>query len=107
MRFRAHLMLAGLALLLAGAPLTRLHAQQQKTHGKRIIGGEPTDIKQHPWQVALNIKIGKDTYLCSGSFVAPGWVLTAAHCFSKNTVPRDVKLKAGVTDSCPRQLAHG
>ena len=35
-----------------------------KPAGRRIVGGEKTDIKQHPWQVALDIKIDGRTYLC-------------------------------------------
>ena len=84
------------------APVNELQAQDG-IHGKRIMGGEPTDIKEHPWQVALNIRIGGSTYLCSGSFIEPQWVLTAAHCFYQENGlgparAGDVKLKAGVTD---------
>jgi len=72
--------------------------EEVKLMGRRIVGGEPTDIKDHPWQVALNIKIGNDTYLCGGSLIQDRWVLTAAHCFSPSTTARNVRMKTGVTD---------
>lgn len=69
-----------------------------KPFKRRIVGGEKTDIKQHPWQVALNVKIDGKTYLCGGSIIAHRWVLTAAHCFRPSTGAGDVRAKAGVTD---------
>jgi hypothetical protein len=42
-------------------------AQEEiKLGGRRIVGGEPTDIQKHPWQLALNIKRPNGTYLCGG-----------------------------------------
>jgi trypsin len=93
---RINLLLVTFAL--AVIPLSELRAQEEVSR-KRVIGGHPTDIKKHPWQAALNIKIGLATHFCSGSFIAPGWVLTAAHCFSEGLVhPEGVKLKTAVTD---------
>ena len=65
-----------------------------KLGGRRIVGGEKTDIKEHPWQVALNINTPKGTYLCGGSIIKQRWVLTAAHCIEPGTQPGDVKAKA-------------
>ena len=75
-------------------------AQEEiKLMGRRIVGGEKTDIKNHPWQVALHVKQGADIQLCGGSRI-PGdrWVLTAAHCFTPSTSARDVRAKAGATN---------
>lgn len=60
----------------------------------RIVGGEATDIKQHPWQVALDIKGA----LCGGSIVAQNWVLTAAHCFGASKEAGTVRVKAGANN---------
>jgi trypsin len=65
-----------------------------KLDGRRIVGGEKADIKQHPWQVALTI----GGSLCGGSIIAQKWVLTAAHCVRPLPKLSDVKAKAGATD---------
>ena len=62
----------------------------------RIVGGEPTAIKKHPWQVALNVD-GDDGWICGGVYIGDNWVLTAAHCFDSND-PKRVRAKAGATN---------
>lgn len=83
------------SLLLSGPAQTQ---EEIKPLNRRIVGGERTDIKQHPWQVALNVRIDGQDYLCGGSIIAQSWVVTAAHCFGKSTAATDVRAKAGVTD---------
>lgn len=66
--------------------------------GRRIVGGEMAYIKDHPWQVALSIKIEGGTYLCGGALIADRWVLTAAHCFTDATKPLEVRAKTRATN---------
>lgn len=44
----------------------------------RVLGGSPAAIEAWPWQVSLQYR---KEHICGGSIIAPGWVLTAAHCF--------------------------
>lgn len=48
-----------------------------------IVGGVDTQPNTYPWTAAIVQPNGDGTYsgaFCGGSLVAPGWVLTAAHC---------------------------
>lgn len=40
---------------------------------QKVVGGVDVDIKDYPWQVAVD-------YGCGGSIIGESWVLTAAHC---------------------------
>jgi secreted trypsin-like serine protease len=63
---------------------------------RRIVGGEKTDINQHPWQVALQFR---GQFFCGGSIIAEKWILTAAHCFEGGfDAQGDWRSKAGATD---------
>ncbi|KAF7219865.1 plasminogen activator, urokinase a [Nothobranchius furzeri] len=59
-------------------------ADTERTCGERserrnkIVGGSFTRVESHPWVAAIYLK---GTFLCGGSLISPGWVLTAAHCF--------------------------
>jgi secreted trypsin-like serine protease len=52
----------------------------------RMVGGEETPWSEWPWQTALyRVSNGRDVFTCGGSLVAPGWVLSAAHCFGEGS----------------------
>uniref|UniRef100_A0A8D2PPF8 Transmembrane serine protease 4 n=1 Tax=Zosterops lateralis melanops TaxID=1220523 RepID=A0A8D2PPF8_ZOSLA len=50
----------------------------QSVRTPRVLGGSPAAIEAWPWQVSLQYR---KEHICGGSIIAPGWVLTAAHCF--------------------------
>jgi trypsin len=103
---RLWLLMGFISFAMIAAPMAaRAQEQQQEEEnggvevvGEKIVGGEPTDIKEHPWQVAIHITRRGKLFLCSGSLIEQRWVLTAAHCFDKSTQPGEVTAKAGVTD---------
>src|ERR1700721_615282 len=100
MKVRLDIFVGSLALLVLIGPGGALRAEEEEIilGGKRIVGGEPTNIKEHPWQVALAIKRGGGTLLCGGSIIAKKWVLSAAHCFLPFDLPGMLRAKAGATN---------
>ncbi|SEG71595.1 Trypsin [Methylobacterium sp. 190mf] len=54
----------------------------------RIVGGEPADIKDNPWQVALIFGHAPEpvrVQFCGGSLIGSKIVVTAAHCVDRGT----------------------
>lgn len=80
--------------------LTPVHAAIIDT--PQIVGGEPADEGEWPWQVALIDTSGRDIFhsrFCGGSIIRDQWVLTAAHCFRDNNFDEnDVVVLAGIYD---------
>lgn len=49
----------------------------------KIMDGRDITLKERPWQVALVMSDNSDNHtalFCGGAFLAPEWVVTAAHC---------------------------
>ena len=60
-------------------------AQEEMPNDDPITDGPYT----RPWHVALKIlasDLSRESN-CYGSFVSPNWILTAAHCFARYSVP--------------------
>ncbi|WP_095205241.1 serine protease [Mesorhizobium carmichaelinearum] len=63
---------------------------------KKIVNGEPTKIKQHPWQAAL--RIGIYGHFCGGSAIGEHWIVTAAHCLADEKDDVKIEVKVGATN---------
>ena len=87
--------LAILCCMLSATYGSALSQEEVRPFGRRIVGGEKTDIKDHPWQVALQFR---GTFYCGGSIIAEKWILTAAHCFKYSASGSDWRAKAGATN---------
>lgn len=64
-----------------------------------IFGGEPADIANFPYQLALlDMRIGgPGGYHCGASNIHRLWALTAAHCVNYGTPPELINLWGGST----------
>lgn len=86
--------------------LQRVEKQLTPTYklsaGSRVVGGKEAKAGQIPWQVALFIEDLSDSsavYLCGGSIIGNGWVLTAAHCVAGHgSHPGKVTALSNMTD---------
>jgi trypsin len=85
-------------VLCVGMSVGALSQEEIRLGGSKIVGGKPTTIQEHPWQVAIEITRKDGTYLCGGSIIAQKWVLSAAHCFQPIAPPNAVKVKSGATN---------
>ncbi|XP_076448344.1 elastase-1-like isoform X2 [Babylonia areolata] len=60
---------------------------------KRIVGGSVSPPGAWPWLVALRSLFG--AHVCSGALIAQRWVVTAAHCFKRVSMPSAWRLRVG------------
>ncbi|KAF9813182.1 hypothetical protein SFRURICE_015671, partial [Spodoptera frugiperda] len=59
----------------------------------QIIGGRPSSIQRHPYQVSMVLN---GNSFCGGFIISPDYVVTAAHCV-QNTSPAAIRLRVGST----------
>ncbi|CAL1609595.1 unnamed protein product [Knipowitschia caucasica] len=58
---------------------------------ERVVGGEDAQPNSWPWQISLQYRSGSSYFhTCGGTLIAPGWVMTAAHCVDRPSTYRVV-----------------
>lgn len=57
----------------------------------RIVGGQPVDIEQYPYQISLLLY---EAHLCGGSIISKDFIVTAAHCTFDHEAS-DLQIRAG------------
>ncbi|PWA25962.1 hypothetical protein CCH79_00001590, partial [Gambusia affinis] len=67
----------------------RTCGERSERRTNKIVGGSFVPIESQPWIAAIFQK----NFLCGGSLIAPGWVLTAAHCFFDGSQTRLHRLR--------------
>jgi secreted trypsin-like serine protease len=87
-RTRAVLALLGLAATLTAA------SSAGAVPGKRIVGGSPADGADWPFAAAV---YNHGNFICSGSVIAPRYVLTAGHCLPGGFA-QNYRVVTGTTD---------
>lgn len=87
--------LAALAATAAGLALTAPPASALPLD-RHIVGGSPASAP-YPWAAALG-DTGRTGSFCTGSLVAPSWVVTAAHCLDGAGDPATVTVRIGSPD---------
>ncbi|XP_032222850.1 uncharacterized protein LOC116604499 [Nematostella vectensis] len=77
--------------------MTYEHVSLTKIPGKRLKACGVRSDDSWPWQVALTLS-GNPVQRCGGALIAADWVLTAAHCFDRFSMPPEWTVQVGVSD---------
>jgi secreted trypsin-like serine protease len=92
MRIQSTLATLGVATIAAVAGVIATTTAQASEVSPSIIGGDT--VSSAPWSAQI---LTNGRFTCSGTIIAPNWVLTARHCVQPNMSVRvgDVRLGSG------------
>ncbi|KAK9971139.1 hypothetical protein ABG768_027030 [Culter alburnus] len=78
----------------------RIEAPSNSLPMFRIRGGQVSDIREQPWQVAINAYWPRSkaySFRCGGVLIDSCWILSAAHCFQERFEEKHLQVVLGRT----------
>uniref|UniRef100_A0A8C3WMR4 Serine protease 41 n=1 Tax=Catagonus wagneri TaxID=51154 RepID=A0A8C3WMR4_9CETA len=70
----------------------------QRSIQSRVVGGKDSELGRWPWQGSL---LWNKAHVCGASLLSRRWVLSAAHCFRRNSDPSEWTVQFGELTSAP------
>jgi secreted trypsin-like serine protease len=97
LKLLAVLLLAGASMAAPSVKADTCGDPKIKPDTTRIVGGKEAKRNSWPWMAALFKKpmFGTWYQFCGGSLIAPQWVMTAGHCFYRETNVKNFKILLG------------